>query len=163
MMNIRETFEKNKGLSIGLAIGLIVIAGLILFWDTRSGVPDNLAKSYYSVDDGKSYFADDLRKVYPFEHEGKQAVRAYVFKCKDGSDFVGYLERLTSAGQTRMQTLLAQPQDQSGSDIAAVMATETEVKRPGEAKWTPISSPAATAILSPHCPDGSTNFKSVFP
>ena len=35
---------------------------------------------YFSDDDGKTYFQDDASKIAPFDHNGKQAVSAYLFR-----------------------------------------------------------------------------------
>ena len=88
----------------------------------------------------------------PYEHDGKTAVRAYVYACPGGRPFVAYLERLTPEA---VATVLRGRQ----SGIADVhldfaLAEGTEVKRPGDGPWLKRSSAPGRALLDLHCPDG---------
>jgi hypothetical protein len=94
--------------------------------------------------------------VTPFEHEGKQAVRAHVWVC-GGKPFVSHLERYTTeygaalraaqTGQTKPETLAV---IQGSADML-------EVKRPREGNWVKLSDPRARDIITPRCPAGSTD------
>ena len=62
----------------------------------RNEVTRTLTQSWYTDDDGKTWYADDKSLSPPIDHNGKTAVRAYVFSCDGGKhEFVGYLERYT--------------------------------------------------------------------
>lgn len=97
-------------------------------------------KVYYTVDDGRTWFADDSGKPLPFDHNGQMAVRCFVFKCSTSAPFVGYLETLTKASDPS-----------SVSSGAAVL-----VKKPGARDWAPIYSRDGLEITGDiRCPDGS--------
>jgi hypothetical protein len=52
-------------------------------------------RAWYTVDDGVTRFEDELERLPPFDHQGKQAVRTHVFSCDDGkTTFVAYLQKL---------------------------------------------------------------------
>ncbi len=50
---------------------------------------------------------DDLDKVVPFDHGGKPAVRAMVFRCKNGKPFVAYLQRYSEAVEAKIAAIAA--------------------------------------------------------
>ena len=41
----------------------------------------------------------------PFDHDGKQAVRAFVFRCEGGKPFVAYLLRYKEGSQNQIELL----------------------------------------------------------
>ena len=106
-MGVRESLEKNKPLAFALAGAFIIAAVGVVIWSNSSGIPAPLKTAYYSDDDGTSYFVDDINKIYPFDHNGKQALRADVFQCSDGKQFVGLIYRFTDAGRREMEGYLS--------------------------------------------------------
>ena len=163
-MSVIESLQNKKGLSVGLSVGMIVLAGLIMAWNMRSNVPGDEMKAFYSVDDGDTYFVDDLNKAYPFDHDGKQAYRAYVFKCnQSGKKFVGFIERLNDSGRSRMAELVTQPHENAETQIAQLFATSTEVKKPHDTEWAPVNSAAYGIIVNPSCPDGGNDVQCINP
>lgn len=154
-MGIRQTMNENPKLAVGVTAGLILIAIIIIVWElasSRSGAPTaNFNQAFYSDDDGKTYFADEVSKIPPFPHNGKQAVKAVVFKCKDGKPFVAHLERYTEEGKKRLEET-----KQRSSRVAGMMMME--VKKPGQANWVRVGgdSKAWSDIMRVTCPDGST-------
>lgn len=143
-MGVREAIQKHQGVAIGIALAVIVIGAYFSFRSaTTTNGGGSLTKLYFSVDDGKTYFADDVSKLAPFQHDGKEAVQAYVFRC-GGETKVHYLSRYTEAGRK------AQGQATHAPDGAAPIettATLVEYKRPGEANW-------QTTAPMPKCPGG---------
>src|SRR2546429_9827812 len=92
-MGIREALNHRTRLAIGLS-ALLVVAGVgLCLWASSSGIPASIKTAYYSDDDGRSTFVDEVDKLVPFDHGGKQAVRAFVYRCGSGKPFVGYLTR----------------------------------------------------------------------
>lgn len=163
-MSVIENLRDKKGLSVGLSAGMVVIAILIAYMSLKSNIPGDVKKAFYSVDDGDTYFVDDLNKAYPFDHNGKQAYRAYVFRGnQDGKKFVGFLERMNDAGRAKMVELAAQPHDKAEPDIARLLATCTEVKKPHDTQWAPVNSPAYGLIVNPSSPDGSKDVQCINP
>ncbi len=140
-------------------VGALVIAvALALGLSLRSSLgPERgarITQAFYSDDDGKSYFAEALAKPSPFDHGGKLAYRAYVYRCSDSSiTFVGYLAR---------QAPDEKPQGAMGSTADAVKAGAaqgksaglTEVKKPGDSKWVAINGADGTTIINVTCSDG---------
>src|SRR5215210_5554852 len=90
-VGIRETINKNPTQTAAITAGIIVLALILIIWQACSGGGSGtIGKSYYTIDDGKTYFVDASNKIPPFMHEGKEAVRAHVFTCDNGkTKFVG--------------------------------------------------------------------------
>lgn len=159
-MGIRQTINENPSISIGVTIAIIVIAIIVIILESRSGHTTSPAigrKAYYSDDDGKTFFADDVGKISPYtDANGKTAVHALVFKCGSGKEFVGYLERYTAAGKIEAE----KSQGHTLSGRLRNPVNLVEVKKPGAKVWvksTPENSQEYAAITSPACPDGSRN------
>jgi len=149
-MGIRETMNDNRGATIGVicvvilfAIGLIVMQVLA----NRKAYPTKLPDAYFSIDDGKTYFAENSENIAPFDYSGKTAVRAYVFACPGGKPFVGYLERYTPKAR---HTLVVEKKSSPPLQIYG-----RELKKPGEATWTKSGDFAGVAkVTELRCPDG---------
>src|SRR5688572_22780383 len=97
-MGIRETLNEHPRASMTIVLGLVLLLMGFLAWSLRGGESEQevsaVASTYYSTDDGQSWFVEDRAKIPPFEHQVKPAYRAYVFKCgANGKPFVAYLER----------------------------------------------------------------------
>lgn len=161
-MGFRDSLRQKSG-GVWAGIGLIMLASFIVIWNRRSGIPANLTETYFSDDDGATYFADDINKLYPFDHNGKPAYRAYVYKCSSGTPFVGYLERLTDAAKAKIAELRQKPPEEIGNQVADAYGNGTEVKKPGSGKWVSSRSADAGDIVRPKCPDGSADLKGVYP
>src|SRR5438477_7566485 len=93
-MGVRETISNRRHWGIGAAVALIAVAVGAIVYQRADGTPERSTgmQAYFSIDDGQSYFEAPADSLPPFDHNGKPAIRAYVFKC-DGKKFVGYLER----------------------------------------------------------------------
>src|SRR5688500_7873052 len=96
-MGIREKINENPAITISVTVGAIVLLTVIILLSLRSesqSYRGTGAKAFFSVDDGASYFLDDVNKVPPFKTvEGKTAYRARVVKCGNGKQYVAYLEK----------------------------------------------------------------------
>jgi hypothetical protein len=126
---------------VALAIGVIVVQVL----GARQKIPSALPKSYYTIDDGKTFFVAGSENIAPFDYKGKQAVAAYVFECK-GTRSVGYLERYATESRQRIVAGKGTPQDHLYG---------RELKRPGDATWIKSSDLAGvTKVTNIKCPDG---------
>ena len=143
----------RRGVTIGI-IGLALIVIVYQLWPSGSGGVGNM-KAYYTADDGKTYFADEMRTEVPFDKDGKQAVRAYVFKCGDGEPFVGYMERLTEEGQKAVAESKSQNPQDPGAMVGAVMGYH-EMKRPEDKQWTNVSDQQGMVrVTNVQCPQAS--------
>ena len=139
-----------------LGIILIVLVALVWSWNLRKPPGDTLpAQAFFTVDDGKNWFADDFTKVAPFERDGKQAYRCYVYTCDGGrTKFVGYLERYTPGGKD----YVAAEMKRTGRFDPANAFMHLEVRRPGSADvgWVKINTPAGRVVTDVKCPRGSS-------
>jgi hypothetical protein len=153
--------NRNPGITTGVTAGIIVLALLFIIWSNWSSSSVGGAtggKSYYTEDDGVTYFADDNTKIPPFDHNGKQAVRAYVFQCKGGKPFVQYLERYTPDAKTKLEANRTKKTPDIGL-LEGINFEGLEVKKakaPAD-KWIKQSSPAYAQIVQPKCPDGDAS------
>ena len=94
-MGVRQWFIDNARLTIG-AVSVIVLAAVgfvvIQVLAARPKIQTNLPDAYFSADDGKTFFVGNSASVPPFDHDGKPAVRAYVYQCgEDRFPFLRFL------------------------------------------------------------------------
>jgi hypothetical protein len=161
-MGVRETVNQRPGIVIACAAAVIVIA-LVVALMPSSATPSKgaAAQDWYTIDDGKSWFADDAGKFPPYEYKGKTAYRCRVWTCDDGkTKFVSHLERFTAEAKRKLET--TPPQD-AGSSLESRMI---EVKRPltGDQGWVSIRSPRAESIVTPKCASGQQdNLRPILP
>jgi hypothetical protein len=154
-MSIRETLNQRKGLGVALAAGLIIVAAAVKIWASHDSVPAPLTRAFYSDDDGKTYFADDVNRICPFDHDGKPADRANVFQCPGGQPFVLYLERYSASAKSKLDALSNNASDPTAaSAIAELRNSSIEIKRPGDKTWVSPNSAAGNDIAVPKCPGG---------
>jgi len=162
-MGLRETINKNQPLAIGLCSVFIILGSVLVIRSTSSGIPARLKQAYYSDDDGKTFFADDVNKIYPFDHNGKTAYKAYVYEGGDGQPFVGYLERLTDSARQRIAELQQNPDGTTEGQVLTIYATGTQIKLPGDTRWISPNTTEAERILQVKSPSGDTNVHGVYP
>jgi hypothetical protein len=155
-MSIRARLASNRRLGLGVAIALLILSsGLIAHqvMEARNSVSGPL-RVYYTVDDGKTFFADDEGKLPPFPHSGGTAVRAHVFEGSKGP-FVGYLERFSPDALQIINVVsdaakTAKPGDKPPPELARVSNAQRngrQVKKPGTGQWVPIHSGVGQAIM----------------
>jgi hypothetical protein len=175
-MGIREQLNKNPAITTGITGGIIAIALLaILYQSLFSGAsPGPITESFYTVDDGKTWFVDDSKLIPPFDKDGKPAVRAFVYTCDGGkTKWVAYMERYTEKGRKIMMEMEAKAKSgeapaQPGPEMFmsdGVQYTEREIKEPGGAKWFKSFEPGSAEIMQPKCPEGQSeaNLEPVMP
>jgi hypothetical protein len=155
-MLIREKLGERPAIGIGLAVVLIVVAigviGYQLFGSGNSAV-GIAAKAFYTDDNGKTFFKDDAFKIVPFDHNGKQAYRADVFKGDDGKEFVGLMYRHTPVGKNQMQSYISNKSwktDREGTLLRGIEQRGMQVKPVGadEKAWAPNDDGLAERLQS---------------
>ena len=147
-MGVREFVEKNKRFVVPIFFGFAVALAAISMMNVRKdrALPGPIAHAYYSDDEGKSFFVDDLDKAFPFQRNGKAAFRAFVFKCDDKKEpFVGLLGRHAKSGGGPAVDKRYTPKEQSGT---------IEVSKPGSNQWVPFMSVEGQKLLASVCPSG---------
>jgi hypothetical protein len=164
-MSIREMIQKHRGLANGAAIIMLLAAVMLIVINSRSGGIPQVKYAYYSDDDGQSYFRDDVNKLFPFDHDGKQAYRAFVFQTGAGKPFVGYLERINDKAMAKLVTLQSQPQTPGlVTQIDLARTAGLEARMPGSTEWLPESSAAFNRMVNAlKGPDGSSAIVGVMP
>jgi hypothetical protein len=161
-MGIRDYANQHRGAAIGVASGMIVVAVVVAVLSTRDGASAEngmTAKSFFSNDDGKTWFADNATMIPPFTKDGKEAHRAYVYRAPDGTEFVAYLEKYTPAGKRAVEAALARPpEEQFDTDpyLADGAGDAVLVKKPGANAWINSADPRAAPVLSIVSPKGET-------
>jgi hypothetical protein len=99
----------------------------------------------YSDDDGNTWFLDDDSNLPPFDHHGKDAVRAVVTIDAAGKEKLLYLLRYTPQGKQLLLNL--KPSHDEPAAIDSHLAEETEVKAPGQSRWVRQTDPRAASIM----------------
>jgi hypothetical protein len=170
-----------------VAITLVVIGVGTIVWqlmgsrDTRNNVPND----FFTTDDGQTWFSASANNLAPFDHDGKQAVKAWVYQC-GSKKFVGYLERYTpeahklltgadvgpapaapapadGKGKSREAAARARVSLSPGAVMNASVNGK-EYKRPGEKEWTKSTDRQKVAqIMMVKCPDGNGTATAVVP
>src|SRR5438874_9372956 len=158
-MGIRESINRNPKVAVGIGTALVAFTVLFLLFQLRdlngaTGSPSADEHAFFAVDDGKTWFVGDIKTLAPFDREGKQAVRAYVYEC-DGQRFAGFLERYTEEGKKAGQQVLeaAKTGRPDGRLVYISSMSGREIKRPGEKNWTVATDQRAIeSITNVQCP-----------
>lgn len=173
-MDIRKTINDKPGLAIGIAAAVGLLGILLLIWEISPSKAEsaNVGKAFFSDDDGKSWFIDDDSKLSPFDHGGKAACRAAVYRCGNGKPFVAYLSKYSDAQLAQIadaKKALSEPQAK-GTRPMSDPAFPMEVKKPGDSKWIRAPGTGAKAdaagyqrVTNVVCPDGSSAVTAVRP
>jgi hypothetical protein len=146
-LDIRETLNRHSKITTIVVI-CVVVAGLVAIGMELKGDDGKPpSENFFTVDDGQTWFADSATKLPPFDHNGQQAVRCYVFKGKNGK-FVGMLEKY-SDGTLNMLA-------HRDPSIPLRDSPPSMVKKPGEKNWQSVGGDEEAMILM-HItgPDGS--------
>lgn len=157
----------NRGVIVAAALVLIGLIVILVRMPGRDA-PTAVTRAFFTVDEGRTWFADDVSRLAPFDKDGKQAVRAYVFKCPDGTKFVAYLERLNpEARRVLEQAEKAGPDGKGAPNAAAIRSaykSGREVKRPGDANWVNVENlREAGQVMAVKCPNGGSQATEVSP
>lgn len=161
-MAIREKINRSPAVAGVVAAVVILAAGAYLafsyFGAETPGLPapgGPAPKSYFTTDDGATFFPDDATKVPPFKAAGgKVAVRAAVYKCGAGQPFVNHLERYNEQDRRRLEQAIAQGGMAAVIDLGPI---EAEVKRPKERAWvTSTDVNRYNQVIQPKCPPGDS-------
>jgi len=148
-VGIRESLNRNPAVATGLTVAVIVIALIFIIWQLKgSSGPKPVTKAFYTVDDGATWFVDDRNKPTPFLHEGKEAVRVYVYEC-NGNRFAGFLEKMTPKARERAEAAAREGRN------AILEDGDYLVKKPGRGEWvSSLDIHAAEKIFHVECPGG---------
>jgi hypothetical protein len=153
MATAREILRSKKTAMIVVPLAVLCLA--ITLWRLSAGANPSgaVAKTYYSDDDGATWFIDSGNRIMPFDHHGKPAVGAALFVDAKGKQVVGYLIRHSAAAREAFKRAKA-----AGRGIESVnVQPMLEAKRPRSpsARWIPDVDPEFVTVTHPINPDGS--------
>jgi hypothetical protein len=140
-MAVRQKLNENKKVGMGVGAAILIIAVGLMAFQLRRGNGNAVTaptSAFYTDDNGKTFFKDQIR-IVPFDHNGRQAYRADVFKCPDGREFVGLIYRFTDSGRREMERYLASKvSDPDGSSRLSIEHRGMQVKpiNAAEKAWT---------------------------
>ena len=163
-MAIREVINKHAWIATAGAAAVVALAAfLVLRSSSEKGVtaaPGAAGLSFYTIDDGTTWFADRTELLPPFKKDGREAVRAYVYRAPDGKEFVSHLERYTAEAKRALSALeRLTPQERATEDPSSLAGglDGIEVKRPKDKAWIRASDPRGQQIMQPRAPSGKND------
>jgi hypothetical protein len=123
---------KGSRFGIGVAVALLLIAaaalGFQLMGGRENGTGPAQQTAFYTEDNGKTFFKDDLFKASPFDHNGKKAYRCDVFES-GGKQFVGLIYRHTDSGRRDIEAYYPnKAKDPDGSTRRGIEERGMQVK-----------------------------------
>lgn len=156
-MSLRETLNERRWLGIAIGIGICVLGLALAISRFYAGSAPASLKVFFSDDDGKTWFADSGAKVPPFDHDGKPACRARVYRCGAGAPFLNHLESFPPEIKTSIEAGAGTPpNEQQTLMLERANAAYALAKKPGDKKWLNAhAGPAYGKVVTPSCPDGS--------
>lgn len=156
-MGVREQMNKFPAL-MGVLGGIVLLGAFGAIWFQTRGPSLAAGANFYTDDGGKTYFSDDPTLLVPFERNGKQVVRAFVFQCGKDKPFVAFMERIPPEQRTVLEKVAARKQTDPPPpphDLAILMQPR-EILFPGSTEWKRETEMAAVMrVMQKNCPDGS--------
>ena len=154
--------EKPRSVIAIAALALCLVVVLIWRHFSAQTSIQPRGKAFFTIDDGKTWFAADVTCIPPFDHDGSKACRAIVISCGDGKPFVHHLESYPPKVKEQLHHAVEEASDSSQKIVTALrgeemMSSELLVKKPGDPTWlqsTPKDAEAYRNISTPSCPDG---------
>lgn len=162
-MSLRQMINGNPAVGAVIAVVLIAIAVGAIWYNMQPTTYGPPTKAFYTVDDGKNLFVDEVNKQTPFDYEGKQAVKAYVYTCDNGKTrFVAYLERLPEGAKVPAASAVDAPEEApapKNEAEARAMSTRRAapgqftalVRKPGDKDWVKPGDPKYFNIIAVRC------------
>jgi hypothetical protein len=143
-MSVREAINNKKSVGVGVSALFLILAAAILIYSQMPAHRIKGDKTYFTDDDGQTWFLDSVFMTPPYDHDGKTAVRAMIYSYDHGNKtFCAYLFRYTTSAKKRLDTAIAAAASQgkppSSVDLfndRELNLTGVEVKLPGPGhKW----------------------------
>jgi hypothetical protein len=158
--SVRESLQNNRKLGLTFAAILcLCAAGISSYYLWPRGEKVDPTITYYSDDDGQTYFKDSVYKFAPFDHDGRTAVEAVIAES-GGHTFVAYLTRFTPEARKKLQDKYDDavknnlPVQQTVLDFMSnppISMEGMEVKLPGSGhEWVPRSQLRYLDVKSPN-------------
>ena len=153
---IRELIRKHSTATVVVVL-IVAITALGFSLHNSALAPETAStNAFYTVDEGQTTFVEDMKKIPPFDHDGKTAVRVWMFTTDGGkTKFPGYLERYKPAAKARIEAALA-ANTKGAAGEPDVGPSDIEVKKPGAGnEWVSRGNMTeAGKVMTVPCPDG---------
>ena len=167
-MGIRDAGYKHKVFVVGavvlLSLALVIMVQHIRSGENQSAVPRSEGKAWFTIDDGRTWFADDANKLPPFDKDGKIAYGCVVWAADNGkTQWVSHVFRYSDAAK-RSLTEAQQRLSKLGGPLPA-QSELMEVKKPGAGNtgWVPALGQRGIDIQTPKCPTGDREAQPLLP
>ncbi len=155
-MSFRNFVNKQKPL---ITVVSLILVGVAIYtsFSTLKGTPrgEIQTRAYYTTDDGKTWFVDDVNKAPPFETaDGKIAVGAVIVSCQGGKNpFPLYLWRYSEEAKKALE-----------QNRTVDLTYMRELKKPGDSQWVSMRDMVrASALQSVSCPPGQSDYVELIP
>lgn len=137
-MSIRKKLNNQPIVSSSIAVIVLVAAVYVIYSAVAGGEKRFHGETaYYTADDGQSYFKDNAFRPVPYTDNGKEVVRAFVYKCPSKGEFVAFLQRYTPEGVkaiNEVQSAKKEGREPSANAMAIAAQADrlaSEYKKPG--------------------------------
>jgi len=147
--------RQRKRLKAVMAAGLLLTALVFLGVRLRGSAPPPPPMAFFTTDEGRTVFVASVTRIPPFEHQGREAVRAMVYTCTQcRTQWVAYLIQYTPTAQGILRDAGQNLANLRFAFDAAGAGGGELVKRPGDTVWVPALDPRAENIRMGGCPNG---------
>jgi hypothetical protein len=131
-MSVREAINNKKKVGVGVTILFFAAAAAILVYTQLPAHRIKGDKTYFTDDDGQTWFLDSVYQPSPFEHDGKTAVRAMIYSYDNGGKtFCAYLMRYTTQAKKRLDDAIAEAIKEGKSAGSIELFTDRELNTTG--------------------------------
>jgi hypothetical protein len=162
-LGIRETINK-KPAHVAVIAGTAIIITFSLI--TCNFIPPSVDRStiergFFTTDEGATFFEAELSNIPPFTHEGREALRAHVYRCvSQKHDFVLYLEKYEPQTKLRLEKLA---KEQPVFTIFAEGRAGKRLKKPGAPQNVWRDEDSFMRLLGMSCPEHGGPIEPVLP
>lgn len=147
--------RQHQQVGILFAVALIITAVVITWMTLMPSGPKKVTRGFFTVDEGKTWFIDDVQRITPFDKDGKPAVRGYLFKCPGGKVYCGLLSRHTDSARKKADEFKSQNPDKPIPDDLLVKGSR-DFRQPAKKQWVNDTSNEIFQVTTQKsCPDGS--------
>jgi len=137
-MSVREAVQANKavGITVGV-VSLLVAVTITAYTLWPRNTQGTATGAFYSDDDGKSFFKDNIFHFPPYQQDEKTVYGALVYNSNSGK-FVGALYRFKPEAKKSLEDSYAktqsgdQPMYMFKQELGAIGRWGVEFKLPGD-------------------------------